>query len=332
MKTASINVQTLCVPCANRCRYCLLSYDGHLPGAPYERSKAYAARFHKWLQENRPDLSFAFYWGYSMEHPQLLDAIDFAASIGSPAGAFLQFDGMAFRSENQLLELLQGIRAHGVKLIDLTFYGTKEYHDRFAARRGDFDYMMAILSTAHRVGLDVQAGIPMTKENLGQLDELIGQLAAAGAQRVFCFVPHSEGRGAALDCVRITQEDLDALSPLVKRHFNSNRFRTESQWLLSAPQEPQRRVLTLSLTQENMAHFEALPFEETISFLEHLDDSYHTALPSFSQLLCQYADPNSTLLYSRHDLWLHYQRRYIGEHGLLLYDINDERQHFSRRY
>ena len=332
MQTVSINVQTLCVPCSNRCRYCLLSYDGQLSGAPYERSRAYAAHFHSWLREKRPDLNFAFYWGYSMEHPQLLDAIDFAASIGSPTAEFLQFDGMAFRTESQLPELLQGIRAHGVKLIDLTFYGTKQYHDRFAARRGDFDYMMAILSTANRVGLNVQVGIPVTKENLGQLDELIVQLIAAGAQRVFCFVPHCEGRGAALDAVRITQEDLDALSPMVTCHFNSDRYRTEGQWLLSAPQEPERRALTLSLTKENIAHFEVLPFEETISFLEGLDDSYHAALPTFSQLLSQYADPHSPLLYSRHDLWLHLQRRYIQEHDLRLYDINDERLHFCRRF
>ena len=92
MKTCSIMVQTLCVPCCNRCRYCLLSWDGKLPGAEYERSEAYAAAFHAWLRQNRPDLSFGFSFGYSMEHPALFRAIDFMRSIGSPGGKFLQME------------------------------------------------------------------------------------------------------------------------------------------------------------------------------------------------------------------------------------------------
>ena len=57
MKTTSILMQTLCVPCLCHCRYCLLSWDRHLTGAPYERSATYARRFANWLQANRPEIS-----------------------------------------------------------------------------------------------------------------------------------------------------------------------------------------------------------------------------------------------------------------------------------
>ena len=77
MQTVSVNVSNLCVPCCNRCRYCLLSWDGQLRGVDYGRSTAYARRFYDWLRENRPELSFAFYFGYSMEHPKLLESISF---------------------------------------------------------------------------------------------------------------------------------------------------------------------------------------------------------------------------------------------------------------
>ena len=102
MRTVSVNVMNLCVPCANRCRYCLLSYDGKVNGVDFKRSKAYAKRFYDWLRENRPDLSFLFGFGYSMDHPDLLGAIDFCRSIGSATGAFLQFDGMNFRTDGEL--------------------------------------------------------------------------------------------------------------------------------------------------------------------------------------------------------------------------------------
>ena len=172
MKTASINVMNLCVPCENRCRYCLLSYDGRVNGVEYKRSEAYAQRFYEWLRENRPDLSFLFGFGYSMEHPNLLEAIDFCRSIGSATGEFLQFDGMKFRTDTELEELLHQLQGHGIELIDLTFYGTESYHDRFAARAGDYRLMINTLKQANRVGLDVTVSIPITHENAPQLDEL----------------------------------------------------------------------------------------------------------------------------------------------------------------
>lgn len=333
MKTVSVNVQTLCVPCENRCRYCLLSYDGKLRGADYARSEAYAGQFYEWLKANRPDLSFAFYFGYSMEHPALLRAIDFARSIGSPTGEFLQLDGLRFRSAAEVRTLLRDVQAHGIKLINLTFYGDREYHDRFAARQGDFDYLMLLLRTAVQTGLPVTTGIPVTGENAGQLDKLVTLLEAAGSSRVFCFVPHREGRGAALDPIRLTAEGHGALSGKVKAHFNREIFRPEQEWLAQpALPQPEKRVVTLSLTPENIGQFEAMPFGETIRYLEGLDDAYYAAVPAFEALADRYGDPAGQKFYSARDLYMEYQRRFIREQNLQIYNINDERQHFSRRF
>lgn len=331
MKTVSICVQNLCVPCANRCRYCLLSYDGSLRGIDYERSERYAARFYTWLKDNRPELGFAFYFGYSMEHPQLLDAVDFAGSIGSPAGEFLQFDGLAFRTGEEIKKLLTDIKVHGVRLIDLTFYGDREYHDRFAARQGDFDHMLSILRQANAVGLDVEIGIPLTRENAAQADGLLELFSQYTLSRLLFFIPHGEGRGKNLDGIRLTASDLSALSGPVQQHLNRRRFRPEREWLLEIP-KLEKRVLTLSLTPENIDFFESLDFGETVAYLEKLDEDYHARIPDFTVLAQQYGDPSSDALYSSHDLYLHYQRRYISEHNIDIYDINDERQHFSRRF
>lgn len=96
MLTTSINVVSHCVPCRCRCRYCLLSWDGEAVGAEYERSAAYARRFYDWLRKNRPELGFAFYFGYCMEHPRLLDTVDFLNSIGSPAADFCSSTAWTF--------------------------------------------------------------------------------------------------------------------------------------------------------------------------------------------------------------------------------------------
>ena len=333
MQTVSINVSNLCVPCCNRCRYCLLSWDGKLSGVDYSRSAAYARRFYEWLRENRPDLNFAFYYGYSMEHPKLPETIDFAREIGSPGGKFLQFDGMKFRNDAEIRDLLTAIRNHGIELIDLTFYGTRDYHDRFAARKGDFDYMLRILETVNQIGLGVNCGIALNHENAHQAGELLDTLRQYRLNHVFAFVPHGEGRGEELEPVRFRQSDYDALPENAREIFNRRKFRPEGEWVLKDQfSEPQKRVLTVGLTGENVDFFENLPFDQTISHLEKLDDEYYAAIPTLPELAVRYGDPQEARFYSERDLYLKYQRRFIREHGLKLYDMNDERQCFSRRF
>lgn len=332
MKTTSINVMNLCVPCENRCRYCLLSYDGKTSGVDYYRSEAYAKRFYEWIQDNRPDLSFLFGFGYSMEHPYLLDAIDFCRSIGSATGEFLQFDGMKFRTDEELEILLRQLKSHGIQLIDLTFYGTEKYHDQFAARTGDYRLMMKTLSQANQVGLNVVVSVAVTNENAKQLPALLAELEQYKIQQISCFIPHCEGRGQKLESIRMTANDYQELSNAVRAKINRNRFKTESEWLQSGFPICEKRVLTVTLRPENISFFEGISFEETIAYLEKLDDDYYKAIPNVEQLARLYGNSHGDRFYSARDLYMYYQRQYIAEHKIEIYDINDERQCFSRRF
>lgn len=332
MKTTSINVMNLCVPCENRCRYCLLSYDGKVLGVDYRRSEVYAKRFYRWLQENRPDLSFLFGFGYSMEHPDLFRAIDFCRSIGSATGEFLQFDGMKFRTDEELETLLRQLKNHGIQLIDLTFYGTESYHDRFAARSGDYGLMMRTLEQANKIGLDVAVSIPITQENAGQIEPLLARLAQYHTQRIVCFIPHSEGRGQLLDPFRLSAQDYANLSETIRSRINTTRFKPESDWLKQGFPVSEKRVLTVTLRPDNIDFFESLPFAETIAYLEELDDHYYSTIPTAEELAKIYGNPNGNRYYSARDLYMQYQRRYIADNRIVIHDINDERQCFSRRY
>lgn len=333
MKTVSVNVGSLSVPCANRCRYCLLSWDGRCVGASYEECRDYAEKFHSWLRKNRPELSFQYFFGYSMDHPQLLETVDYMHKMGYNQGEFLQFDGMKFRTTDESRQLLTNLKACGVKLVDFTFYGIREYHDRFAARKGDFDYMLRLMAQAREIGLDTEAGIPLTHENAEQAEALIGTLEEYGPKKIFCFVPHGEGRGRLLDKVRFSQNDYDRLSPKVITHFNRTIYRPEGEWVTGdSLKEYTRRVLTVVPTPENLEFWKSMSGEETIAYLEKLDDDYHAAIPSADELLRQYGNPNGRQYYSQRDMIMHLQRCYIAEHNLNLYDIHDERHSFIRRF
>jgi len=333
MKTTSIMLQTLCVPCSCHCRYCLLGWDGHLPGLDYGRSQDFARRFHQWLRENRPGLPFHFSFGFSMEHPRLLDAIDFLREIGSVGARYLHFDGMAFRESSALSALLQQLKARGVETLNFTFYGVSQAHDQFAGRSGDYAYLLQAMRLARETGLQVTAGIPLTQENAGQADALCGILEKTGAESIRLFVPHAEGRGILLDGIRFSLADHHRLSPASRQRFNRAVYKTEAEWLAEGLlKPPQSRTLLISLTPENIDAFEAMGFEALIRYVESLDDAYYDALPSPQELARLYGDRDHFAFYHQRDLLWHYQQRYIAAHRLTLHDVTNERLCGSRRF
>lgn len=331
MRTTSINILNLCVRCYNHCRYCLLSWDGKCLGIDYERSKAYARNFYNWLKTAHKEVHFTYYFGYSMDHPDLSNAIRFMQETNSPSGEFLQLDGMQMRTKEELDVLFATIKELGVKLVDFTFYGTKDYHDKFAGRKGDFELMMNSIEIALEKGLDVEVGIPVTRENLTQIDELLSQLPQDQI-RIFLFTPHSGGRGINLLHSKITVDDYQNLSPNAKNYFNRNRNQTPAEWQSAQEPAPDSRILTLSLLPTNIDYLEQQSFEDTLRDLEKMDEEYYSKIPDFQSLLARYADPEDTHLYSRKDLYLLYRKRYIDEENISIVDIADERFSGSLRY
>ena len=331
MKTTLISVVNLCVPCYCHCRYCLLSWDGKCIGADYDRGTAYARRLYDWLKTTYRDIRFMYSFGYSMEHSDLPEAIRFMQETNSPGGRFLQLNGMKMRSAEELHEFFDLINKQGIELIDFTFYGTEEYHDKFAGRKGDFRLTLDSLNIALEKGLAAEVGIPVTKENISQTDELI-KLLPEDRIKLYLFTPHSGGRGISLAKAKITVEDYENLSSRARQYFNRNNHRTPAEW--SAAQFPaaEKRALTLSLLPTNIDRLEQQSFEDTLNELQKIDEDYYNIIPDFQTLLQLYADPDDTHLYSRKDLYMLYRKRYITENNIVIPDITDERFSGSLRY
>lgn len=331
MKTTSINILNLCVRCHNHCKYCLLSWDGKCLGIEYERSVAYARNFYNWLEMTHKGINFTYYFGYSMDHPDLPNAIRFMQETNSPGGEFLQFNGMKMRTKEELDALFTNIKELGVRLIDFTFYGTKEYHDMFAGRKGDFELMMDSMRIALEKGLNVEVGIPITKENLSQIDALLSQLPQDKI-KIFIFTPHSGGRGINLLDAKITVDDYENLSSNAKRYFNRSRNKTPAEWLHDKEPIPKNRILTLSLLPSNIDFLEQQLFEDTLKSLEKQDEDYYDKIPDFQSLLERYTLPEDKHLYSKKDIYMLYQKRYIQDAHINVLDVTDERFTGSLRY
>lgn len=329
VKTTSVMLQTLCVPCACRCRYCLLSWDGKTPGADWARSRDCAAAFSAWIKGNRPELRFHFSFGYSMEHPQLPEALDFLHSLGSVGAEYLQCDGLRIRDPGETADFVRLLREHGVRHLNFTFYGTEAYHDRFAGRKGDFGWLFRLREAARAAGLETSVGVPLNRENAGQIGELLETL---GTENLRLFIPHAEGRGAKLEPIRLRKSDFDGLSEHAKNLLNRRSYRMEAEWIADPPPEPTQRSLLLLLTPENISHFEKCDFAAILAGAEALDEAYYASIPPLAELMRLYGDPEGDAFFSARDLTARYQKRWLCERGLHPYDVTDERQTGSRRF
>ena len=333
MKTQSVLVQSLCVPCACRCRHCLLAWDGAAVGAAWDRSAQFALRFREWMRLHRPELRFAFAFGYAMEPPDWRTAFPLLRSLDSPQAEFLQCDGMRIRSPEACGELMRLFAAEDVKRLNFTFYGTPEYHDRFAGRRNDFALLLRMMRAAEDAGLDTGAGIALTAENAAQTDALIALLQEVGCGHISLFIPHREGRGAVLESIRFSEDDLSSLPDSAGALLNRKLYRPEREWVGEGVYtEETKRALLISLRADNIERYEAMDPGEILREVEALDERYYAAFPAFPELAARYGDPSGTRFYRQRDLFHRYRCMYAAEHGVSVYDVTDERQSGSRRY
>lgn len=320
-------MENLCVPCNCRCRHCLLGFDGGVCGAGFDRGGELARRV-----KGECGIRFTYYIGFCMDTPELFDYIALCRELDSPGGRLLQMNGFAKREYRELETLMGQIRDAGVELIDLTFYGTSEYHDRFAGRPGDFALLTDMLRAANAAGLPVQISAPITEENAWQMEKLLGLLGEYKTDSVRFYLPHAKGRGWFLEPKRLTGATLERLPESVRTHMPRVKTQTEAAWLREGffP-EPETRYLTLSLTPENIGKYERMTAGDMIAELEALDDAFYAAVPSASDLAALYGDPESDKLFRIRDLVLLWTKRYVREHNVTLHDMTDERGHFSAR-
>ena len=224
---------------------------------------------------------------------------------------------------------MASLRDNGIELIDLTFYGTEDYHDRFAGRKGDFRFLMDMLIASEEAGLPVRTSIPLLRENLNQMPKLVRMLSESGAQAFF-FLPHSKGRGITLQDQRITRQEYDALPEVIRHAFSRVRHMTEAEWLSSGEiTDPVERNLTLVLRPGDMAKLNAMSASEMLSELETMDDRYLREMPSARELAELYGSPDNLQMFRLRDLLLKWQQQYIAIQGGTLYDMHDETHHFS---
>ena len=71
--------------------------------------------------------------------------------------------------------------------------------------------------------------------------------------------------------------------------------------------------------------FEKMSCDEIVAYVEKLDDEYYSAIPQINELAEIYGDRTNTKLYRLRDLLWKWQKQYIADYGIDIYNVTDER-------
>lgn len=325
------------VPCSCVCRHCFFrSCKKANDGIPYYRGREMALRFNEWRKEKKlNDFSLCYAISHCADYLELTDNIELNKAFGFSGFRYLQINGIQLKNESELTEFLRNAQNAGVTNIDTTFYGLEEYHDTFAARKGDFKYLINILDIALMFGITLEPTFVILEDNKDQIEELISLLQKYVSEdgAIHGFLQDFRGHGENLEDVRLLCESYESLPDKVKSYINISRYKTEEEWLKdNSFSQYASRNLVLALRPDNIDMLEAMNCDEIINYLISLDEKYYNAFPDTGILAKLYGNKNCDKLYRQRDLAWKWQKQFITDNKLQLHDVTDERLCGSMRF
>ena len=329
----SPEVKDLCViiqwfgnPCSCRCLHCLLDSGKRLSTVSFERVKALGEKFLRWRNEQGlNDLVLDVENGYSCDSPEDDEGKHIGKETGAYSWRYLSANGMKLRSKDDLRQYIQKRKEMGISRVGVTFYGMREFHDKWAGRIGDWDYMMLIAQTAAELELERQENIFISKSGIDDMTPLVELLDTIPGHKNRSIFPWDyRGRGKKLEEERVLASQVEALPENVRQYINQDTKRykryylSEAEWIkaINAGNYPRKdkRVYIISVWEDNIDYLEATDCGEILQRMRDEDEQLYRAIPSLPTLAQLYGQKLGKRLYWLRDLEWKWIDLYLKAH------------------
>jgi hypothetical protein len=319
LRDRSVILEWYGVPCHCRCRHCLLSSGARVSSVPYQRATGVADKFAVWRKTHAGESPEIHFWAaYCCDFPELPRHLDFCRRLGCPS-TYEPINGIRIRSTSEIEDFLRILADAGVKQVNLTFYGMKEFHDRFAGRAGDFEFLLEIARLGPQSGLERSESIYLLSDSLDELPALVEELdriPGLGSRHVWTC--DYRGRAKKLEDQRPTVDEIDRLPASVTRFLDREGQRPETEWVrvVSAGEVPEKLVRNylIPIWPENVAELESEDCWRILSRLREADDEFHREVPPLEELARLCGDGNGQKVYALRDLEWKWQDAYLADH------------------
>lgn len=150
LQDASLTINGYIAPCHCKCSHCLLcSGDNKISKVNFEDLKKLALKF-KGLEK-----VFGFYPQLCVyncsEYENSPEAIQVNRQLSNPYAGFENLDGTKIRNDAELEQWVKYLKENGVTKVNFSWFGDRDFHDRFVHRKGYFDYLLSLLKATSSV-------------------------------------------------------------------------------------------------------------------------------------------------------------------------------------
>jgi hypothetical protein len=142
------------------------------------------------------------YGGFPMHevdaHPQAIQVLRLFADIWHDNCQPFTTTGVPLATRPDWREILETLHALNASTLWFAFHGADEVHDRAVMRPGAYRESLRAVKLTREVGMETGCNLFLTKENIGQFDQLVADLQQAGMQQIipclYSFTPNARGR------------------------------------------------------------------------------------------------------------------------------------------
>jgi len=243
----------------------------------------------------------------SLPNDQLVDYISFKNAYDLPGKDYMSLNGLPLYSQEELRNLLSILSQTGIRVVNLSFFGIENIHDKFARRFGDFDYLLTIARIITEYGLLRSESIFLRKPTLKILPELVRMLdnIPGLAERHFSFFDY-RGLAVKLDDERPEYTDITALPDNILENINFNTYRPEAEWYrrIMSNELPMKtlRVHSIVVNNRNANYLEREPCDKILASLQKREEQRRIIEPSLISLANIYGDKEGYKMYALRDL------------------------------
>lgn len=169
-------------------------------------------------------------------YPEIIELLAYAAKKGIKHVPSLSTNGIGFVKRDNWKDIISAFVDNGVKGLNMSLFGYKEYHDKFAGFKGSYNIIREAAKRAKTLGLWIHWNLFLTKDNIDQMIELYKELPDKSK---VLFIPGSTNKWMEWDNIHITDKEINLIPKDTEKYFMWQKLpqyktlyiKTEAEWI-----------------------------------------------------------------------------------------------------
>jgi len=169
-------------------------------------------------------------------YPEIIELLIYTSKKGIKPVPTLSTNGVGFVKRDNWKDIISAFIDNGVKGLNMSLFGNKDYHDKFAGFKGSYKIIREAAKRAKALGLWIHWNLFLTKDNIDQMLSLYKELPDKSK---VLSIPGSTNKWIKWDNIHITDKEINLITKTPEKYFYSQKFpkskslyiKSENEWI-----------------------------------------------------------------------------------------------------